>query len=109
MGEEVEEEAMQVGKKTDIQTKKLIMVGNQKLLHGASMRVPFSLSEHRDTVQCVLLLAIKINWSKPYLIFVRNARNAVSVNFLAECKKFQKNKKITVLGKYVVNLRTFRV
>ena len=37
-----------------------------------------------------------------YLIFVRNARNAVSV-------KFQKNEKITVLGKYVVNLCTFRV
>ena len=33
-----------------------------------------------------------------YLIFVRNAGNAVSVNFLAECKKFQKNEKITALG-----------
>ena len=35
----------------------------------------------------------------PYLIFVRNARNAVSVKFLAECKKIpEKNEKITVLG-----------
>ena len=33
-----------------------------------------------------------------YLIFVRNAMNAVNVNFLAECKKFQKNEKITDLG-----------
>ena len=33
-----------------------------------------------------------------YLIFVSNAGNAVSVNFLAECKKFQKNEKITALG-----------
>ena len=64
MGEEVEEEARQVRKKTDIQTKKVTMVGNGELLHGASMRVPFSLLEHRDTAQCVLLLAIKINWSK---------------------------------------------
>ena len=40
MGEEVEEEARQVGKKTDIQTKKVIMAGNGELLHGASMRVP---------------------------------------------------------------------
>ena len=68
MGEEVEEEARQVGKKTDIQTKKVIMVGNGELIHGASMRVPFSLLEHRDTAQCVLLLAIKINWSKLCLI-----------------------------------------
>merc|ERR1712218_131651 len=35
-------------------------------------------------------------WS--YLIFVRNAGNAVSVKFLAECKKNQKNEKITALG-----------
>ena len=68
MGEEVEEEARQVGKKTDIQTKKVIMAGNGELLHGASMRVPFSLLEHRDTAQCVLLLAIKMNWSKLCLI-----------------------------------------
>ena len=33
-----------------------------------------------------------------YLIFVTNAANAVRVKFLAECKKFQKNEKITVLG-----------
>ena len=64
MGEEVEEEARQVGKKTDIQTKKVIMAGNGELLHGASMRVPFSLLEHRDTAQCLLLVAIKISWSK---------------------------------------------
>ena len=63
MGEEVEEEARQVGKKTDIQTKKVIMAGNGELLHGASMRVPFSLLGRRDTAQCVLFLAIKINWS----------------------------------------------
>ena len=35
----------------------------------------------------------------PYLIFVRNAGNAVSVKFLAECKQIpEKNKQITALG-----------
>ena len=52
----------------DTQTKELIMVGNGELIHGASMRVPFSLLEHRDTAQCVLLLAIKIDWSELCLI-----------------------------------------
>ena len=33
-----------------------------------------------------------------YLIFVTNAANAVRVKFLAECKKFQINEKITVWG-----------
>ena len=48
--------------------------------------------------------------STPYLIFVRNARNAVSVNFFwLSVKKFQKNEKITVWGKYFVNLRTLWV
>ena len=47
------------------------------------------------------------SWS--YLIFVSNTGNAVRVKFLVECKKIQKNEKITVLGKYVVNLRTLRV
>ena len=33
-----------------------------------------------------------------YLIFVTNAANAVRVKIFAECKKIQKNEKITVLG-----------
>ena len=33
-----------------------------------------------------------------YLIFVLNAVNGVHVKCLFECKKFQKNEKITVLG-----------
>ena len=37
-------------------------------------------------------------WLHPYLIFVLNAVNAVRVKFLAECKKFQKNKKILFLA-----------
>ena len=49
----------------------------------------------------VFALAVEIiqDWVRcAYLIFVRNAGNAVSVKFLAECKKFQKNEKITALG-----------
>ena len=37
-----------------------------------------------------------------YLIFVMNAVNAVRVNFLAECKKIQKNQKNSVFGNFVV-------
>ena len=40
-----------------------------------------------------------------YLIFVTNAANAVRVKFLAECKKIQKNEKITVLGSiYIITV-----
>ena len=48
-----------------------------------------------------------LSTKQAYLIFVRNAVNAVSVKVLAECKKIpeKKNKKITVTGKYVINLR----
>ena len=43
-------------------------------------------------------LLIELSKQCTYLIFVRNAGNAVSVKFLAECKKFQKKTKITALG-----------
>ena len=45
-----------------------------------------------------------------YLIFFRNARNAVSVKFLAECKKNpEQTRKLLLWAPFVVNLRTFRV
>ena len=43
----------------------------------------------------------------PYLIFVSNAGNAMSVNFLAKCKKIQKNEKITALGSICRNFTHF--
>ena len=45
---------------------------------------------------------------RPYLIFVSNAGNAVSVKFLAECKKNpEKNEKITVLVSiYIITVIT---
>ena len=42
-----------------------------------------------------------------YLIFVTNAANAVRVKIFAECKKIQKNEKITVLGSiYIITVIT---
>ena len=59
---------------------------------------------------CILCFELGLISVYAYLIFVMNAVNAVRVKFLAECKKIpEKNEKMTVLGKYVVNLRTFRV
>ena len=50
------------------------------------------------------------HWMVSYLIFVRNARNAVSVKFLAECKKNpEQTRKLLLWAPFVVNLRTFRV
>ena len=51
---------------------------------------------------------------RSYLIFVSNAGNAVSVIFLAECKKIPEKKQENYcfglrLCVFVVNLRTFRV
>ena len=39
-----------------------------------------------------------LSTKQAYLIFVRNAVNAVSVKFLAECKKFQKTRKLLQIG-----------
>ena len=59
-------------------------------------------------VEAMLITQVGTQRLEPYLIFVRNAGNAVSVKFLAECKKIpEKNEEITALGSvYIITVIT---